>query len=376
MDSSFVLGRIAGIRIGIHWSWILVFAIFVWTLGSGVFPETNPDLSDGAHFAMAAVAAVLFFLSVLLHELGHALQAQRERIEIEGITLWLFGGVATLRGAFGSAGAELRIAVAGPVVSLVLGVLFVGLAFVAPAEPVEGVAAWLGYVNLALLVFNLVPAVPLDGGRILHALLWQARGDFAGATRIATAIGRGFGFLLLAGGVAFFIVGNAFSGVWLAFMGWFLLSAAGAEGQYAAAREALAGLRVRDLMAPDPVSVSPDLTLGEFMDEIVWRRRYTTYPVTENGTAVGLVPFRRIAEIPRSEWDRRRVRDSMLPLPEVPVFRTDEDALEAFARLTRTPLGRGLVLDDRRLVGLLSVTDLARALELPPRPSSGAPAPR
>jgi Zn-dependent protease/CBS domain-containing protein len=367
MDSSLVIGRIAGIRIGVHWSWVLVFTLFVWTLGSGVFPETNPDLSEGAHFAMAVVAAVLFFVSVLLHELGHALQARRERIEIEGITLWLFGGVATLKGAFKSAGAELRIAVAGPVVSLVLGVLFMAIALLAPTEAVEGVAAWLGYVNLALLVFNLVPAVPLDGGRILHAILWQLRGDFGAATRVAATIGRGFGFLLIAAGVFFFMAGDVFTGAWLAFLGWFLLSAAGAEGQYAAAREALAGLRVRDLMARDPVTVSPDLTLGQFMDDVVWRRRYTTYPVTEDGSAVGLVPFRRVAEVPRSEWDSRRVRESMVPVSEVPVFRTDEDALEAFARLTRTPLGRGLVLDDGRLVGLLSVTDLARALELPPR---------
>jgi Zn-dependent protease/CBS domain-containing protein len=367
MGSSLVLGRIAGIRIGIHWSWVFVFTLFVWTLASGVFPSTNPDLSDAAHLAMAVVAAVLFFVSVLLHELGHALQARRERIEIEGITLWLFGGVATLKGAFKSAGAELRIAVAGPVVSLVLGIVFVAIAVLSAAEAVEGVAAWLGYVNLALLVFNLVPAVPLDGGRILHAVLWHLRGDFARATRTTTSIGRGFGFVLIAGGVAFFIVGEPFSGVWLAFLGWFLLTAAGAEGQYAAAREALAGLDVRDLMAPDPVSVPPDLTLGEFMDEVVWRRRYTTYPVAESGMAVGLLPFRRVAEIPRTEWDSRRVRECMVPLDEVPVFAVEEDAMEAFARLTRTTLGRGLVVEGERLIGLLSVTDLARALELPPR---------
>lgn len=373
MGSSLVLGRIAGIRIGIHWSWVFVFTLFVWTLSSGVFPATNPDLSDGAHFAMAVVAALLFFTSVLLHELGHALQARRERIEIEGITLWLFGGVATLKGAFKSAGAEFRIAIAGPAVSLVLAVLFVATTLLAPTEAVEGVAAWLAYINLALLVFNLVPAVPLDGGRILHAALWHRRGDFGRASRTATVIGRGFGYLLMAGGVAFFIAGEPFSGVWLAFLGWFLLGAAGAEGEYAAARQALSGLSVRDLMARDPVAVSPDLTLGEFMDEVVWRRRFTTYPVTQNGSAIGLVPFRRVAEVPRAEWDVHRVRECMVGLDEVPVFEPGEDALEAFARLTRTSLGRGLVLDDGRLVGLLSVTDLARALELPPRAGAASP---
>ncbi|HLF68505.1 MAG TPA: site-2 protease family protein, partial [Gaiellaceae bacterium] len=304
----------------------------------------------------------------------HALQARREEIEIEGITLWLFGGVATIKGAFTSAGTEFRIAIAGPLVSLLLGILFVAIALLGGPEEIGAVAAWLGYVNIALLVFNLAPAVPLDGGRILHSALWQRRGDSAAATRWATAVGRGFGYVLIAGGVAFFVYGNAFSGAWLAFLGWFLLAAAGAEGRYGAAREALQGLRVRDLMAADPVSVAPDLTLGQFMDEVVWQRRHTTYPVVENDVAVGLLPFRRVAEVPRAEWDVRRVRNCMLPLGEVPIFRANEDALEALATLSQTSLGRGLVLDGDRLAGLLSMTDLARALEAPPRrPAPAAP---
>lgn len=373
VGASLELGRIAGIRVGIHWSWVVVFTLFVWTLSANVFPSTNPELASGTHLAMAVVAAVLFFASVLLHELGHALQARRERIEIEGITLWLFGGVATLKGAFKSAGAELRVAVAGPAVSLLLGLLFVGIALLDPTEPVEGVAAWLGYVNLALLVFNLAPAVPLDGGRILHALLWQRSGDLVRSTRTATSIGRGFGYALIGVGAVVALGASPFSGVWLAFLGWFLLAAAGAEGQAATARQALEGLRVGDLMARDPVAVAPDLTLGEVLDDVVWRRRYTTYPVAENGVALGLLPFRCMAEVPRSEWDTRRVRDCMLALADVPRYREDDDAFEAFASLTQSPLGRGLVIDGgNRLLGLLSVTDLARALQAPPRrPRSG-----
>jgi len=371
MGSSLELGRIAGIRVGIHWSWLVVFALFVWTLSTNVFPSTNPGLGEGTHVAMAFVAAALFFASVLLHELGHAFQARREKIEIEGITLWLFGGVATLKGSFASAGAELRVAIAGPLVSLGLGIGFVAIALLDGPQEVDGVAAWLGYVNIALLVFNLVPAVPLDGGRILHAGLWRLKGDFGQATRTATTIGKGFGYALIAGGVAFFVLGDTTGGIWMAFLGWFLLAAAGAEGRYGAARQALQGLRVADLMAPDPVSVEPELTLGEFMDDVVWRRRYTTYPVVVGETAVGLLPFRRVAEVPREEWDAHHVRDSMLALGDVPLFEADEDALDALARLAQTGLGRGLVLDRGRLVGLLSITDLARALEAPPRPSHG-----
>jgi Zn-dependent protease len=191
--SSLRLGRIAGIEFGVNWSWLVVFALIVWTLASAIFPSTNPGLSKSAHIAMAIVAAFLFFLSILAHEFGHALQARREGIEIEGITLWLFGGVAKFKGSYRSAGAEFRVAIAGPLVSLALGLLFVLIAVI-PGIPsaADGVSAWLGYINLTLLAFNLIPAPPLDGGRVLHAALWRSRGDYVWATRIAANIGRAY----------------------------------------------------------------------------------------------------------------------------------------------------------------------------------------
>jgi Zn-dependent protease/predicted transcriptional regulator len=365
VQDSFTIARVAGIRIGVNWSWILVFALVVWTWATGVFPDTNPGLSDGTYVAMAISGAVLFFASLLLHELGHAFQARREGMEIEGITLWLFGGVAKFKGMFPSAGAEFRIAIAGPLVSLVLGGLFVAIAVVAGLpEPADAVAAWLGYVNLSLLAFNLLPALPLDGGRVLRAALWYFRGDFARATRISATIGRGFGYLMIAAGVASLIFLNDFGGVWLAFIGWFLLTAAAAEDRFLMARQALGGLRVRDLMVRDPVTTKADVTLGEFMDDVVWTRRYTTYPVTDNGHAVGLLPFRCVAEVPRSEWDRRTVRECMKRLEEVPVVAQNDEVIDAAGELAENDLNRALVLDGDRLVGLLSVTDVARALEM------------
>ena len=348
-----------------NWSLLVVFALIVWTLAEGVFPRQNDGLSDGTYLGMALAAALLFFLSVLAHELGHALQAQREGMEIDGITLWLFGGVARFKGMFPSAGAELRIALAGPAVSLALGILFVAFAWVTDLpEAVDGVAAWLGFTNLILLVFNLLPALPLDGGRVLRALLWGARNDFRWATRVAAGIGRGFGFLFIGGGLALFFFQGAFSGAWLAFIGWFLLGAASAEARYLAVRDALGGLRVRDLMVPDPVAVPPELTLGRFMDEVMWSRRFTSYPVVEDGRAVGLLPFRCVADVPRSDWDDRRVRDCMLPVERVPVLAPGEELTDAAAELGESEVGRGLVVEGGRLVGLLSVTDVARALEL------------
>jgi Zn-dependent protease/CBS domain-containing protein len=363
VNSSFELGRIAGIRIGVNWSWLVVFALIVWSLASAVFPSQNEGLSDATYVAMAIVAALLFFASILLHELGHAFQAKREGMEIEGITLWLFGGVAKFKGMFESAGSEFRIAIAGPLVSLALGVAFVAIAVLTKtAEEVDGVAAWLGYINLMLLVFNLLPALPLDGGRVLRSAIWAARRDFAAATRIAANIGRGFGFLFIAGGIALFVLANSFSGAWLAFIGWFLLMAASGELRYLAVRDALGGLRVRDLMVREPQTVPASMSLGDFMDDIMWRRRYTAYPVTENGRAVGLLPFRCVAQIPRREWDERSVRDCMLSRDEVPVFDEDDELVDVAGDLVEGP-GRGLVLDGDRLVGFLSRTDLARALE-------------
>ena len=366
MRSSFTLGRFAGIEVGINWSWLVVFALITWTLSTGIFPTTNPGLERGTYVAMAIAAALLFFLSIVLHEYGHALEARREGMEIEGITLWLFGGVAKFRGMFPSAGAEFRIAIAGPLVSLALGVLFVLAAWAAglPAT-VDAVFAWLGYINLTLLVFNLLPALPLDGGRVLCSILWHVKGDFAGATRRAAWIGRAFGYLFIAAGLGLLIFQGTFSGAWLAFIGWFLLQAAAAEDRYVLARQALEGLRVRDLMVRDPVSTRPDVTLGDFMDDVMWARRYASYPVVEDGgRAVGLLPFRCVAEVPRAEWDARRVRDCMLPLERVPRLRPEQEVVDALAELSEGDVRRGLVLEGDRLVGFVSITDLVRALEV------------
>jgi Zn-dependent protease len=368
MNPSFTIGRIGGVEIGINWSWLIVFALITWSLADGVFPSTNPGLSDATYIVMALVAAALFFGSLLLHELGHAFEARREGMEIEGITLWLFGGVARFSGSFPSAGAEFRIGIAGPLVSLVLGLLFVAIAVATHgAESVDGVAAWLGYINLTLLVFNLLPALPLDGGRVSRAALWKLRGDFHWATVVAAGISRGFAFLMIGGGVLLFIVQGSFSGAWLAFIGWFLLSAASAETRYLAAREALGGLRVRDLMVRDPVTARAEETIGEFMDETVGRTRFTAYPVVKDGQVVGVLPFRCIARTPRAEWDRRTVEECALALDRVPVVRADEEAADALATLSGGDLNRALVMDDGRLEGFLSISDIARVLSAPQR---------
>lgn len=364
MTSSFKLGRLAGVEIGINWSWLLIFALITWSLAGAVFPESTPGLADGTYLAMAVVAVLLFFGSLLLHELGHAIRAQREGMEIAGITLWIFGGVAQFRGRFPSAGAEFRIAIAGPIVSLVIGLTAIGLAWLAPLpDAVDAVVFWLGYVNLVVLAFNMIPALPLDGGRVLRSALWARRGDFLAATRTAAAFGQGFGQLLIALGVVSVLFGGAIGGLWLVFIGWFLLAAAQAERTDAETHQALSGIKVDDVMVAEPTSVDADVRLDAFMRQYFFPHRYVAYPAVEGDRVVGLISFRTVLELPEDEWPTRRVRDAMVPLEQLPEIGPEQPLETAVKLLARSPSNRGLVLTDGRLAGLLSITDATRMIE-------------
>jgi CBS domain-containing protein len=283
-------------------------------------------------------------------------------MQIEGITLWLFGGVAKFRGMFRSAGEEFRIAVAGPLVSLVIGLVF---AFVPTAlslpDAVDGVAAWLGYINLTLLVFNLLPALPLDGGRILRSALWQAKADYSWATRVSTTIARLCGLAVIAAGAFLLVSRSTFTGIWLALIGWFLVEAAGGERRTLALQERLAGLRVGDAMARHPVAVSANLTLGRFLSEIAQHQPHAAYPVLDGGRVVGLVALRDAAASPHARWDETTVRDFLLPRERVPILAEGDTLFDALAELGDSA-GHGLVLDGERLAGVISLSDVEHAL--------------
>jgi Zn-dependent protease/CBS domain-containing protein len=362
MNPGLTLGRIAGVRISIHWSWLVIFVLITWTLAAAVFPDQRPGLSDGAYLGMALAAAVVFFGSLLLHELGHAFQARRERMEIDGITLWLFGGVATFRSEFPSAMSELRVALAGPGVTALLIAGFALLAELGLPDAADGVLAWLAVINIVLLAFNLLPALPLDGGRVLHAILWRVRGDRRWATRLAAGIGRGFGFAMIGAGIGLSLAGAAASGIWLALLGWFLLQAATAESREIVLRDALGDLRVGDLMVEQPVTADAGQTLADFMDDVAHVHRHTTYPVVENGHAVGLIPFARVAAQPRRTWDEHRVRECMIRLEEAPVLKAEMPLLDALAVMQAKGIDRALVLNGDEHAGLLSITDVGRVV--------------
>jgi len=350
------------VRVTVHWSWLVVFALITWTLAAAVFPGQNPGLSDGAYLGMALAASAIYFGALLLHEVGHALQARRERMEIDGITLWLFGGIAVFRGDFPSAMAELRIALAGPLVTAALTVAFALLAALQLPEAVDGVVAWLAVINAVLVAFNMLPALPLDGGRVLHALLWRWKDDRRYATTVGAGAGRAFAFLMIVGGLGLALAGTAGSGLWLAFLGWFLLQAATSEQRSFALRDALGDLRVEDLMVHRPVTVPARRTLEEFMDEVAHVHRFTTYPVLDDGRVVGLLPFARVAATPRAGWGSHDVADCMIPLRDAPVVQVGMPLLEALEEMQHRSGDRALVLSSGELAGLLSITDVGRVM--------------
>lgn len=370
MRATYSLGTVRGIRLGVNWSVLLLLGLIMWLLATEVFPETNPGLSSDAHFAMAVVASLAFFASILLHELGHALQARRDGMEIQGITLWLFGGVAAFTGGFPSAGAELRIAAAGPAVSAALAGAFLGLWYV-PGMPevAAGVLGWLGIINLVLLVFNLIPALPLDGGRMLRAIVWRAKGDFRAATRACSVVAQGIAVVLISLGIALVVVTGALGGLWLALIAWFLLQAARAELAMAERVARLPG--VRQLMRPAPEPVASQATLAAVVEREGWPPAADAYPVVDDGRPVGLLLLREAA-LPGSDWLDQTVAAQMLPRAQLALLSPADDLVTAVAALRAAAAGRALVVDGGHAVGTLSRDDVA-AVAHAVTPPSAAP---
>ncbi|GEB57435.1 site-2 protease family protein [Streptomyces gardneri] len=367
MRPTFVLGRIAGVRIGVHWSVLLIFAVIALGLAEGRLPEAHPGHGWPAYWAAGILTAVVFFASLLAHELAHAIVARRNGVEVDDIVLWLLGGVARLKAEAPNPAAELRIAGVGPLVSLVLGGLFTLAAWLLDTTAAPGLAvealAWLAAINILLAVFNVVPAAPLDGGRLLRAFLWWRTGDRLRATAGATAAGRAFGWFLTVVGLFLFVRGDVFGGLWLAMIGWFLVAAATMEGQQAQLRAVLAGIPVRQAMTPDPVTVPVGLTVAAFLADPQYRFRHSAFPVTGDGSApVGLMTLDLARRVPEDRQHAVTVERVMLPLTEVTVVGADDPLADLLPRMQPGAEHRALVLDRKRLVGIVSASDVSRTV--------------
>jgi Zn-dependent protease/predicted transcriptional regulator len=368
MESSLTIGRIRGVVVGVHWSVLFVLALVTISLAAGVFPDEVGGYSTAIYWIAALVTGVLFLLSILAHEVSHAVVALRHGVAVDRITLWLLGGVAQLEGGAKTPGDDFLIAFVGPATSiaigLIAGALALGLDAASASALLVEMLKWLAGINLVLAVFNLVPAAPLDGGRVLRAALWAQSKDRLRATVIASKAGRLFGIALIAGGVLLFLGGA--NGLWFALLGWFIINAASAEERHAVLERRLGSLRVRDVMSADPVTVPADTDLEEFVDSYVFRNHHSTFPVVDaNGDPRGLITLRRVKQVPRERWRETRVSEVACPFDEVPKSEPDELLVDAFDRMRDDCAeGRGLVMRDGHLVGILAPADINRALEL------------
>jgi Zn-dependent protease len=355
MNDTFRLGRIVGVRIGVNWTVLVVFTLLAYGLAAERLPQSYKGLHPVVYALGGLVTAAAFLASLLAHELAHAIVARRNGLTVEGITLWLLGGVARFEGEPDTPGAELRIAGSGPLVSLLLGVALAGASAVllvcGLGGLVAGCLAWLAAINVVLALFNVIPAAPLDGGRLVHALLWRLSGDRTQATLRAAAAGRGFGWIAMVAG--FYVSLWSFSGLWLVAIGWFLITAARLEAAQARALTRLDGVTIGRIMTPDPFTVPGSMTAAEFTREMLPRHRHTAYPLVQDGAVRGIVRAERIA-----------AQDA-----DAPVGAVLEDAERTAAGasladlLPRLARERLLVFDGERLVGIVTPRDLTRALE-------------
>lgn len=367
MQQAWQIGRIFGIPLRVHLSWVIIFALLSWSLAVGYFPAQFPDLPAWANWVKALVAAAMLFVSVILHELGHSLVARRQGVEIASITLFVFGGVSQMKEEPREAGAELRVAIAGPAVSLALAGVFalLGLAIHRALGPgvLAGLFPYLAAVNLMLAAFNLLPAFPLDGGRVLRAALWRAWGDFARATRSAVRAGRTLAIAMMVFGLLQLISGWV-GGAWLALIGWFILQAGTASEAQASLRQLLSPLRVRDVMTTDVTTVQADTSLATLIDGYFARHTYGGYPVERDGRAIGLVSLRDLQKAPADRRSSLAVADIMVPIGPDLVVEPDRSVFEAFTRMVATGKGRLLVIERGRLVGLVTMNGLVHLAQV------------
>jgi len=302
----------------LDYSWFVIFALLTWMLAGSYYPEEFKHWSPLLYWLMGAVTAIMLFVSVLLHELGHSVVALRYKIPVRSITLFIFGGIGQIGGEPPSAIAEFFIAIAGPLVSLALAIFFYAAQpLVAGVEPLLGLAKYLAYINMALVLFNLIPGYPLDGGRVLRAIVWAITGDMDRSTLIAAAVGRFSAFLLIFTGVWQMFNGNLGGGLWVAFIGWFLDNAASIQMQQAMFRGLLMGHRVSQAMSTHWAVIPEDLTLQQLVDEQILGSGQRSFLVNRGDRTVGLITLHRIKEVPRPEWATTSAAQAMLPLEQL-----------------------------------------------------------
>jgi len=378
--------KLFGIDIYIHSSWFLIFVLLAWSLAGGVFPHAHPEWPPLLNLCLGIIAALLFFFSVLLHELAHALVARSRNLPVRRITLFLFGGVSNIEREPASAKTEFLMAIVGPITSLGLGVILgaVGM-FIAGVNsnmpniygaierpgPLSTLFIWLGTINILVGIFNLIPGFPLDGGRVLRSAIWGASGDLHKATNIASFVGQLTGWIFIFSGlwmvfggrVPFFGAG-IFNGIWLAFIGWFLHDAASVSRTQMIIHDLLEDVPVKRLMRSDVPAVHPDVSVDDLVDNCLMKSNESAFPVLENDELVGLVCIRDIRKVPKNLWPATRVREIMTPVDRLTIVNPELDSAEALSRLTAKDVRQLPVVSNGHLLGILRRRDILRWLQL------------
>jgi Zn-dependent protease/predicted transcriptional regulator len=363
------LFKIFGFEVGIDWSWIILAILIAWSLSVGIFPLSYKNLSTQTYWFMGIVGARGLFFSIVFHEMCHSLVARKYGLPMKGITLFIFGGVAEMEEEPPNPKAEFTMAIIGPISSIVIGLVFYGVYFLGRqndwAEPINGVVQYLAFINGILAVFNLIPAFPLDGGRVLRSVLWGWKKNLRWATHISSKIGSGFGVFLIVLGAFQFLRGNFIGGMWWFLIGMFLRGAAKTSYQQLLLRKALEGESVKRFMKTDPVTVKPSLLVAQLVEDYIYRFHYKMFPVVEDkDKLIGCVTTKQVKEIPREEWGHRKVGEIAAQCSSENTIGPLVDAMKALSIMSKTGASRLMVTEGNRLVGVIALKDLLKFFAL------------
>lgn len=364
LRSSVHFGRLFGISIGAHYSWFLIFVLALWSLAVGYFPQQYPGWSRAAAWVAAAATAVLFFGSVLVHELGHSLVALRSGVPVNSITLFIFGGLAQLKREPPTPGAEFRIAIAGPLASLGLAVFFFALGRLPLGETVQATGAYLSRINLLLALFNMIPGFPLDGGRVLRSILWKWAGSYRRATRWASMIGQGVAFLFILWGVIMLFSGNLFNGIWIAFIGWFLNNAADSSYQSVRLKEILSSVQAGEVMSQNCPQVPPTLTLDRLVQDHILTSGRRCFFVSSGSGLLGMITLHQVKEVPRDRWPQVTVGMAMTPAAQLLSTPPDQNLWAVLQKIDESDVNQVPVIEAGNLLGVISRDHLLRYIRL------------
>ncbi|KJS32530.1 MAG: peptidase M50 [Desulfatitalea sp. BRH_c12] len=361
------LFRLSGFEVSIDLSWVILAVLITWSLSVGYFPLQFKDLSSQSYWIMGVTGALGLFASIILHEFAHSVVARRMGLPMRGITLFIFGGIAQMGDEPPNAKTEFWMAIAGPLASIALAISFYGVyaAGMAGGWPIafNGVIGYLAFINIALAIFNLIPAYPLDGGRILRAILWHYKKNLRWATRVSASIGAGFGVFLILLGVIRVLYGNFIGGMWFFLIGMFLQGAARASYQQLVARKALEGEPLERFMTHDPVTLSPALPLDRLVDDYFYKYHFKMYPVVDpEGRLIGCIRLQDVRTIEKEKWASTSVKSLMRPCSQENTIEPQADAVQALARMNQNDVSRLMVVDKGQLTGIIALKDMLKFL--------------